>query len=171
MSMIKNSVLCLTVGASALMSGCLGYVNIPPQKGDIAVHNPNMVTVRHVLAEALNQMVQAYPFEGRFAVLLPEDTTSDTYEQVVPKVSKKAVWPGNPERDEIPVLEVKRIRIRGQDAQVDIVRPLHGDQKDVSQVVTATLKWHPLQGWVTQRLRAWELSTDDAMRFTLEDLP
>ena len=155
----------------ALLCGCTNYVNIPAQPGDVAGHNPNRHVVRVVLSESLQAVLKKHPFEGPFAILLPETTSTKTYDFVASKTSKQAVWPGNKTRSDLPILEVKQLRIRGQDASVDIVRATtaHLESGSPNQVVTVDLKWHPLQGWLTQRIRGWRLAVDDVLRTSRDE--
>ena len=153
------------------LSGCMTYVNIPPQDGDLASHNPNHPAVCEVLGEALPAIVNAYPVEGQFAILLPDKTTAKTYGQVAEKTGENALWPGNHDRTEIPILDVRQIYIRGQQARVDVVRPVETADKTgtIDQVVTVELFWHPLQGWLPKRVRAWRLPVGDALRLSSND--
>ncbi len=156
-----------------LASGCSTYINIPPQDGDLAQHSPNGATVRLVVSEALHAVVQQYPFDGSYAVLLPEDTTAQTYSEVVSRINDGAVWPGNKDRSDLPIIEVKNIRVRGQDARVDIVWPGEADEEHADpqpQAVTVSMHWHPFKGWVSQRVRVWRLPIEEALRLTLGDL-
>lgn len=149
--------------AWVVASGCTTYVNIPGQLGDFARHNPNDLAVRAVLAESLTAIAEAYPVEDQFAILLPDTTTAETYHAVTKKTNKQAVWPGNKDRADLPILEVKQVRIRRQDAWVDIVRTLHSNSEQMEEmIVTVELKWHPLQGWLTQRVRPWNLTMENA---------
>lgn len=63
-----------------------------------------------------------------------------------------------------PVVDVRQVRIRGWTAQIDVVRPLDGDQpQGVHQVVTAYLKWDPVSHWQAEQIRAWRTSVDTAL--------
>lgn len=155
-----------------LLGGCAAYVNIPAQLGDLAGHNPNDATVRMVLGEALRGVLLEHPFDGTFAILLPERTTSKTYDAVASKVSKLAVWPGSRDRTDLPLLEVKQILVRGQSARVDVIRQLDGTQPEPrEQLVTVDLHWHPLKGWLVQRLQGWRLSVQDALAVHADEEP
>ena len=160
--------ICLLI-STIMFFGCVTYVNIPPQDGDIATHNPNDTVVREVLVESLRAIAKQYPFEGEFAILLPAETSSETYGKVATSTSENALWPGNKDRTDLPILDVRQIRIRGQQARVDVVRPLNShDPVDLAeQVVTAELFWHPLQGWLIRRIRAWRLPVSDVLRLSV----
>ncbi len=155
---------------TTLLGGCANYVNIPAQRGDWAMHNPNGSTVKLVLGEALRAVLKKHPFESKFAILLPENTTAKTYGAVASTVSTEAVWPGNRGRSDLPILEVKQLLIRGQDARVNIIRPVNrqapmGSQE---QLATVDLTWHPLQGWLAQRVRDWRLPVEEALRISAD---
>ncbi len=154
---------------SSLAIGCSSYVNIPAQPGDLASHNPNMGSVQQVITEALDAVLKQNPIDNKFALLLPEETTAKTYAAVVSKLDKNASWPGNKSRNEISVIEVRKILIRGVEARVDIIQPIDPANPAIEQVVSAKLQWHPFKGWVTQRLHKWRLSLEDAMPLSAQD--
>lgn len=181
----------LLLSSAWLLTGCSVYVNIPAIEGDMAKHDPNSPDVRPVIVEALQAVATEANFKTQYAILLPEKTTARTYSAVVSRIGKQAVWPGNQSRGELPILEIRRIGIRAQDARVDIIRPLPGaqtQQADVNQpeqaaepdsdapykhpvpepatpgqVVTVSLNYHPMKGWVVQRIRAWKLPVETVL--------
>lgn len=165
--MIRSLRFAWLLPCTLFLSGCATYVNIPAQRGDFARHNPNDRVVQAVLVESLQAVAKTYPVEGSFALILPIDTSVKTYKAVAKKTGEQAVWPGNRDREDLPVLEVKQILIRRQDALVDIVRSFHPktDQQNdqpLDQVMTVELQWHPLQGWLTQRVRPWNVTVEKA---------
>ena len=162
---MKKSISILFLGVLAIVSvGCTTYVNIPAQTGDLASHNPNDLTVRTVLGEAISNVVKTYPFEGSFAILLPEHTTDTTYREIASMVGSQALWPGDPTRSDLPTLEVRRVAIRRQEARVDIIRPTDHDQPESRlQLITVSLHWHPMKGWLVQRLTPWRISVEQAL--------
>ncbi len=148
----------------ALLNGCATYVNIPAQVGDIANNDPNHRTVRAVELVALQAVIAEHPMLTPFELVLPAGTLPRHYEQMVPEVSIHATWAGqNPDAD-LPVLEVRQVRIRNDAAQVDIVRPSNPmDFAAPPQLLTVALDWDVLAGWGPKRVRLWHGSVEEAL--------
>jgi hypothetical protein len=159
--------LCLGALCLALLSGgaCTPYVNIPPNEGDVASHDPNRETVQDVIVAATRAALAENPIEQPFHVVLPPGTLPLTYDQTLPKISPHAVWASQGVPEGEPFMEIRQVRIRGSNAEVDIIRPFTvADPEGYRQVVTVTLKWDPVAKWQAERLRAWRISVDQAMR-------
>lgn len=146
--MRRISLLVLTV----LAVGCTPYVNIPSQPGDIAFHSPNKQTVRVIEVVAGKAALTDRPIEGTFQIVLPEGTSILTYEAVVPKISEIATYTKDGSLGNDPVLAIKQIRIRGGNAEVDIIRPVAQDR---SEFITVYLTYDPMAKWAVDRIRVW----------------
>ena len=157
----KTSILLL----SATMTACATYVNIPPQSGDVATHNPNLTTVRTVQEKALQAVLNATTSMRPVQVILPVGVTSETYKTISSKLDPQASW--SEEEDTLPdhwPIRVSQVRVRGWLAQVDVARPTDpGQDTSPGQLVTVYLKWDPVTGWYVQRLRPWHMALDEAM--------
>ena len=147
-----------------VMIGCTTYVNIPPQPGDVAVHDDDDDTVREVITESLRTVIQQRSIQGPVAIKLPDGrirrhfirTTMDTTGLI-------DVWPVDAQAPDDPDmtgnaigLEVRQIRIRGWSAGVDVLMRLDPQQLHTQdQLVTVDLQWHAMHGWVVDRTRFW----------------
>lgn len=151
---------------AAALVGCQGpaYVNIPPQKGDVASHNPNGRTVRAVVVAVIDAVIQQTPLDGPVALGLPEGAEMLTYEAVADLVASEVV-PAPPadeaEAGTMARLSVTQVRVRGNRAEVDAVRAAPGADE---QLVTATASWDPFGGWHVERIRPWRIPVPDAAR-------
>ncbi|MAX24665.1 MAG: hypothetical protein CMJ19_09195 [Phycisphaeraceae bacterium] len=156
------ALLLITVGLSA----CTPYVNIPGQKGDtLATHNPNSKTIQEAVVAALQAVITYRPVEGPYQVILPQGTDPATYAKLLPQLGDQAMWSSDGVRQNMPVYEVKGIRIRGYEGEVDIVRPAVGlPDGRTEQLVTVDLKYYITGGWSHVRLRVWKAPVEDAMR-------
>lgn len=149
--------------AVCIGTGCATYVNIPPQPGDVARHDPNDLSIVQAMGEALNAAVVDQPIQGRYAIVLPEGVSADSYKVVAARLGEAAVWPGDVERPDIPLVEVKEVRIRGLSAQVDIVRPTSPTVGAPGQVVTVYLQQNPVTGWHVEQVRIWRANVQDVL--------
>lgn len=153
------------IGALAWLGGCAtgSYVNIPPQKGDMALHDPNTRSVRAVVVEAINKSLEDRPIKQTFQVVLPAGTKPETYAHVLPKISEYAMWSSVGEATGVPQMVVQQIRIRSFEAEVDLLRPIYLDSPQASrQTVTVYLQFEPMAGWYATRLKEWR-STEEVL--------
>lgn len=132
-----------------VLAGCTPYVNIPPQKGDLAFHSPNKQTVRDIMIVAARAAIADRPIEGTYQLKLPEGSSSLTYEAVVQALGGAGTYG---DRAAGPMLSVEQVRIRGVSGEVDLVRPVAADR---SEFLTAYASWAPNSGWAVDRVRVW----------------
>lgn len=157
--------LCLGAICLALLSGCTPYVNIPPNEGDFASHDPNRETVQEVIVAASRAALAESPIDQPFHVVLPPGTLPLTYDQTLPKISPHAIWSAQGVGEGEPFLEVRQVRIRTSNAEVDLVRPFNiADPGGYQQVSTVTLTWDPVAKWQPERIRSWRTSVEKALR-------
>ncbi len=157
----------LIVPVLALLTGCTTYINIPPQPGDLAVHNPNNGTVREVESTGLAAVLAGRSAGQRLGVKLPEGTDAETYKRIITPLGDKvyqdeAVQPK-------AFAEVRRVAVRGRYAEVDIVMPEPTSQ--VPQLYTAYLAWEPGRGWYSQRVKHWRIPVGDALEASADSTP
>lgn len=158
------AIITFTLGLSA----CAPYVNIPGQRGDtLATHNPNSKTIQEAVVAALKAVITYRPVEGNYQVILPEGTDPATYAALLPQLGDQAMWSSDGTRQDLPIYEVKGVRIRGYDGDVDIVRPAKGlADGRTRQLVTVDLKYYIPGGWGHTRLRVWKADVEDALRLS-----
>ena len=84
----------LVLFALVLLGGCATYVNIPPQSGDVAGHDPNGDTVLKVELQALRRLEEDRAPTKVYRVVLPLGTSGASYDAVVPQISPLATWGG-----------------------------------------------------------------------------
>jgi hypothetical protein len=142
-------------------SGCSSYVNIPAQPGDVARHDPNDLMIVNAMAEGLNAAVVDQHLQGRYGFILPEGVDEDGYRYVGERLGLQAVWPADASNGELPVLEVKEIRIRGSNGQLDVVRPVSSANRSFRQLVTVYLTQNPVTGWHASQVRVWRANAED----------
>lgn len=137
-----------------LMLGCQPYVNIPKQAGDSASHNPDSRTVRDVEVVAVRAAMEQGDVPRPLQLLLPENTSRLTYAAVANALGDIVVVADDDEETPAAqgVIFVKGIRIRANDADVDIVRPTE-DGHD--QLVTVRLTFTIPSGWHSAGVRVW----------------
>ena len=144
---------------AACLAGCAQYVNIPPQKGDMAYHDPNSKHCRQVMLAALQRVVELRPINESFQIMLPVGTVPATYGLILPQVSEQAMWSSDGRTKDIPVVAVTQVRIRGRRAEVDVARPAYsGEAPGVAQITTAYLQYQALaktSNWYVTRVREW----------------
>lgn len=145
----------LVLGCLAL-AGCGIYANVPPQTGDIATHDPNHPTIQKVMAIALRAVMEEQPLSGEYTVVLPPGTLPETYNGILPHVGRGATWSSGGNAPIPPVVEVKQVRVRGEKAEVDVVRPSSGGAGEgPPMLVTAKLTYDLIGGWNVRTLRLW----------------
>ncbi len=140
-----------------LATGCAPYVNIPPQAGDVAMHDANLGTVQEVSVAALKAFLEDRPTNGPFTLVLPRGTTAASYQRVTQQLGEDATTEVNVER---PIVEVRQLRIRADRAEVDIVSPAnYYEPRGTGQLVTIYMNWKPFTGWHVYRTHRWNSPT------------
>ncbi len=150
------------------VAGCAPIVNIPPQKSDVATHDPNNIAVKQIMLRSLQSVLADQPIREPFQVVLPHGTLAESYAAMLPRLSTDARWAGDRGAVYLPMLAITQLRIRGLDAEVDMVRPQNLTEKTQrAQLVTASLKFEPIGGWYVTRLRLWDVRREpDAHRLS-----
>lgn len=158
---------------SLVMSGCVGYNVYPPMEGEKGFTNVNSDPFPPVITEALKWTILRYPPNAHaewnqpatgnvgvtaYAVNLPVGMNRAIAERIVKNVGQGAepMLPGN---EKLPIYHVSRIQVNGDDAKVDLVRPVvdmayTGQGKPVTQGLTLRLRGGLAQWHVTSH-REW----------------
>jgi len=81
-------------------------------------------------------------------VILPVNTDAQVYADMLPQLGQNAMWSSDGQTKGLPIVAVTQVRIRGLNAQIDIVRPQYPNQQQPSeQTVTVSLKFSPIDSW------------------------
>ena len=147
-----------------LLAGCSSYVTIPAQDGTVALHNPNLNNVVRVEAEAIRGVLDAEADTLPCQVQLPAGTSDLHHAQVLASLGPRAAVPEQAGPGQMPVIQVRQVRIRGLTAQVDLVQPASFHQpQGPAQLATVWLKWYPLTGWQFQHVQRWSIGLAEAV--------
>jgi len=126
---VAAALVCAAV-AAAWASGCVRYATFPTTGSSPVLDDPNAPWVEEVMTEALRWTVEKYPpghgvgegGEGEFAINLPKGMKPAVYERIASKVSARARAVSEATAG-LPVYHVARVRVRGPEARVDVLRP------------------------------------------------
>ncbi len=153
--------------ALPMIAGCEStYVNIPPQEGDIADHDPNADNVREVMIVAVREVASEMPAGDGYRILLPAGSNYVTYDDVAGG-SDLVISPKTANRmaDQLPPIQVAQVRIRGWRSEVDVIRPFPPLQPEADpQLVTVRMGWRAGAGWQVRHVLPWNLNVDEALR-------
>lgn len=143
----------LLIMACLLTAGCQTYINIPPQEGDAANHDPNGKSAREVMVLAIRAALDDARITGPVQVMLPGHTNKLTYAHVVSAVGDQAISPHEEDvQSVVGVVFAKGVRVRGTRGEVDVIRPI-GD--GIDQLVTVYMTWRPVSNWSVDSVHAW----------------
>ena len=148
------------LGAS-LMSGCVGYDTWPGVKGDTARNDPNTSPMDLVQIAGLRWLIENQPptgYTGPVAVSLPAPIHPSQYQRIIKEIGHDAV-PLTPETESLPIYYVEEIRVRLDEGEIDLLKPLpemgkSPDGRPVYQRWTITMA-SSIQGWKVTRWREW----------------
>ena len=159
----------VTLAAVALVLSACGspYVNIPSQTGDVASSNPNTREVREVQIQALATVMEREELAGPVRIELPPGSDGLSYAAVASRLGEDVITPADDDVEAATTLGVEQIRIRGWDAEVDVLKPSTGG---VQQIVTVYLRRAPTAGWTVERTRTWRGPATAAERRQGEDM-
>lgn len=150
-----------------LLAGCVGYDTWPPVKGSIARDNPNIPAVEQIQMAGLKWLIEKYPpvgHDGPVAINVPQGIKPLVYQRIAREAGPRAE-PLIDANTHLPIYHVKAIRVRGSDAQIDVLRPVWEigpapDGSQVSQGFTLYLRGG-LSPWRVVRFREWRIGTMD----------
>lgn len=178
--MIPWALALVSAAAIATVGGCVGHNIYPPQSGVSGFHNPNSDPFPPLMTEAVRWAITRFPAvtpaewspplgvppEGaRFAVNLPVGVNRLVYLRVVDRAGFGAV-PMTPGNEHLPTYHVVRVWVGGDEAKVDVVRPVPGipaaaDGRPATQGITVRLRGG-LKPWHVTSHRVWALNTLEA---------
>lgn len=162
MRLLKGAAAGLLAGAIVTALGaCAGYDSWPPVKGDTARNDPNISPMDLVQICGLRWMVDNQPpanYQGPVAINLPTPVLPDQYKRIVKEIGRSTV-PLTPETESLPIYHVEAIRVRVDEAEIDLLKPLPEmgltpDGKPVYQRWTLNMRGG-VSGWRVTRWRDW----------------
>lgn len=154
----------LLLASAMMLAGCVGYSSWPPEEGSKVPSNPNFNEMRLVMTRALEWTVDRYPpgpvgrpdLETPVAINLPEGVRASMYRIIVENVADHA-QPLTPDNAHLPIYHITAVTVIGDDATVNIARPVSGwgtnDPK--YQGVTLELRGGMLKDWRVVAHRLW----------------
>lgn len=139
---------------TAALAGCASYVNIPPDSNkDIAINAINAPPTPRLIGDALGYVLTINPPPSKpYAVRLPVEADPSTWGKVLAGREGAAAYA--PDQADVPVYDVRSIRIRGRDAWVDIVVPQTADDRRLIEVRLEGF----VSGWRVTSARRWSAS-------------
>lgn len=137
-------------------AGCATYANYPEIGNDAAVNDPNVSPLPTLEEEALRWVVGKHPVEGGYVVNLARGTRRSTAESIVKDLGGGARLVSD-ESMGLPVYHVSRIWLRGDRAEVDVLRPVG---EGAYQAVTVRLK-SDFGRWVVSSTKTWPVGMGD----------
>lgn len=188
--MAAAGLVAVTVGG---MVGCVGYTAAPKDYNASVWTDPNAPATRDVGATAMRWVVHRFPPEGgdgrltaplegtdaaardggaRFIVNAPKGMRYEAYLWLVRAVGHGAA-PVTPSTQTLPAYHLGRVYVMGDQATVDIIRPVPEmgkgpDGKPVYQGITVTLRGG-LKPWTYVSHQTWSMGSMPAL--TLNYLP
>jgi len=124
------------------------------EKPDFASH-----TVQNLLAECVSWAAENYPPPGdsQFAINLPKGLTHEQYVGIAARIGERAT-PITPETEHLPAYHIGWVWMRGDNARVDVFRPvfrLSRSDDVVYQAITLYLhrRW---ASWRVERTQPWD---------------
>jgi hypothetical protein len=190
MAAIKNISVAIRLGvlvaagvSMGALSAChVGYNVYPPGEGERGFTNVNSDPFPSVLTESLQWVTLRYPpnadaqwtqpmtgnvGETPYAVNLPASLNPQIATKIVERVGNGARVL-TPETEKLPTYHISRVWVNGDEAKVDIVRPIFGitpQDKPLTQGITVRLRggmqeWHVTshREWAFDALQAPELN-------------
>ncbi len=176
---MRLMILAVLAGCMLASAGCIKYVNIPPMEGDVAETNANDDHVLQVQEEAIRAAAETSGFNSPYTFRTVTGTQERHYLAMAPRLPNATV-------DDLPngaKLEVRQVYIRGDRAQVDLVRtPAPGTQPqmpttdptlvmppapppsdDPRQLVTVYMRWDAIGGWYDTEVKVWRIPVEQAL--------
>ncbi len=180
-AMIGRAAGVVALGAAMLTasSGCLNYGNYPRADSDFTWHNTRVTagvlelmeqSLGYVIADdATSQPRLATPPPGEplAAINIPGQVTPAEYRRVAER-AYPGVVPLSEARSDLPVYQIARIRLRGGQTRVDVLRPATGLQRNVERPVYSAVQLTFEGGsgsWVIVGQRLREIGTIDQPRW------
>jgi hypothetical protein len=149
--------------AAAGLGGCMSYASYPAVPKNTAINNPNTPAMEEVMMAGLRWVASKYPPRASsptgepagpaadVAVNLPKGVTPVVYRRVA------AAVPGGqpliPENQNLPTYHVTEVRVRGDEANIWILRPTF----DVGASPAGGPVYQEVKLWLRGGLQPWHV--------------
>ncbi len=130
---VRTVVIAAAMGAMAGgLGGCVGWATYPPEPGENArLSDPNELHMTDVMVVGFNQVIRKYPPAATPGQPLPaKSLTVNLPPDLKPMIHKRTVSriqgavPLTPATEKLPTYHLVSMRVRGDEAQVNILRPV-----------------------------------------------
>lgn len=146
------------------LAGCGQYVNIPQDPSDIAANSPNLLNVRQTAVAAVQAVLEDRPLGRPYRLVLPVGSSDETYAYAMRRLGADASWSDQAPPVDLPVIEVRHVRIRSWLAQVDVIRPVDArEPAGMQQLISVYLKYDWGRGWYVDHLHLWRIPLAEAL--------
>ncbi len=174
----KRLVLGLAAGGMTLLAsqlaGCVGYANYPPIDGNLATENPNSALIYDIQIAGLTWVSTRYSPQGDWVINFPEGMTRTRALQVLARVGDPDAQLLTQETQSLPIYHVTRIWVRGERAEMDVLRPvvdlLDPDGVPAYQPITLTIEGG-LQRWRMKSFQTWTVGSQEPPALNFLDEP
>lgn len=150
------------------LGGCAGYNNYPPIEGDTAFHDTNSLLMEDLLVRSMRFTLDRYPARGEFAINLPAGMGEARAKNILTRINDPRAHMMTREAAALPIYHISRVWVRGDEAEVDVQRPIASlrgpDAGPVHQTITLRLRGG-LRPWRVQSSRAWTVGAAKTPRF------
>jgi hypothetical protein len=166
MTKIGAIALAAAAGWALCLSGCTSvmYDSNPEAPLEEAPEKPDFAsrTVQNLMATCIRWAAERYPppegvGDGWFAINLPPGLTREQYIEVARQIGDRAA-PVTPEVEYLPTYHIGWVWMRGDDARVDVIRPVYAlstGGAPVYQAITLHLS-RRYASWRVDRTQPWE---------------
>ncbi len=147
------------LSAALLLSGCNNptYINVPNDGSDVAINDPNQLTVKTIQTNALKYLIAQSGIPGDIGVRFPEGTSERVALSIVSQLPKNVFVEGMTPGDEYQLIEVREISARSGRGRVDFIRPGSLQKREFVEV---HLYWDFFDGWIVERLQVRNFEID-----------
>jgi hypothetical protein len=148
---VNQILLALTLALS--VGACTPYGTYPPLSGTVQVSKPSFAPFPQLMADSIAHCYETYDPGAEMVFNLPEGTPAPVYGQVMKRLEGSRPmreWDGR-------ACHVDSIRVRGLDAEVDVIFPRADGLHDL-----ITIHFHKdvLSGYAIDSTRIWRVRID-----------
>lgn len=173
------------MGAGVLsMGGCLTYSNYPPQPGQTWINASDTASIREPMAKALRHIIDEdlatqknieLPASGPIvAINVPGGIAPDSYRWIAEQAHPRAEVLSETTDPALPIYHIGEVSTRHSRVRVDVLRPITGLERGVSEPVYVGVEVHMEGATGTRRIvrdRWREVGTlTPPELFTIEDV-